>query len=158
MKITLVGSGYVGLVSGACFAEFGYDVVCVDNNQAKIADLNRGIIPIYEPGLDSLVNQGVKAGKLTFTTNLKTALKTTDVVMITVGTPTRHGDGYADLTYVYATAKEIAEAIDNYVVVVNKSTVPVGTARQVAGIIKATRPNLIEGKYFNVASNPEFLR
>lgn len=158
MKITLVGSGYVGLVSGACFAEFGYDVVCVDNNQAKIADLNRGIIPIYEPGLDSLVNQGVKAGRLTFTTNLETALKAADVVMITVGTPTQRGDGYADLTYVYATVKEIAEAIDDYVVVVMKSTAPVGTVRQVAEIIKATRPNLIEGQHFDVASNPEFLR
>lgn len=158
MKITLVGSGYVGLVSGACFSEFGFDVVCVDNNPTKIDDLNKGIIPIYEPGLDSLVSQGAKAGRLTFTTNLKTAVKTSDIVMIAVGTPTRRGDSYADLTYVYEAAKEIAEAIDGYTVIVNKSTVPVGTARQVAEIIKTTRPDLVEGVDFDVASNPEFLR
>lgn len=158
MRITLVGSGYVGLVSGACFAEFGFNVVCVDNNKEKIDALKNGIIPIYEPGLDSLVSQGVKTGHLTFTTDLKTAVKNSDIVMIAVGTPTRRGDGYADLSYVYAAAKEIAEAIDGYTVVVNKSTVPVGTARQVSEIIKAARPDLVEGVGFDVASNPEFLR
>lgn len=158
MKITIVGAGYVGLVSGACFAEFGFDVTCVDKDLSKIDDLNQGKIPIYEPGLDSLVNQGAKAKRLTFTTNLKTAIKISDVVMIAVGTPTKRGDGHADLTYVYEAAKEIAESLDGYTVIVNKSTVPVGTSRKVAEIIKNTRPDLIEGTSFDVASNPEFLR
>ncbi len=158
MKITIVGAGYVGLVSGACFAEFGFDVTCVDKDTSKIDDLNQGKIPIYEPGLDSLVNQGIKAKRLTFTNNLKTAIKISDVVMIAVGTPTRRGDGHADLTYVYEAAKEIAESLDGYTVIVSKSTVPVGTSRKVAEIIKSTRPDLIEGTSFDVASNPEFLR
>lgn len=159
MKITVVGAGYVGLVSGACFAEFGFDVICVDKDILKVDALNKGIVPIYEPGLDSLINQAVKAKRLTFTTDLGTAVKASDVVMIAVGTPTRRGDGHADLTYVYQAATEIANSIgDLYTVVVTKSTVPVGTSRQVAEIIKKTRPELVEGVSFDVASNPEFLR
>jgi len=158
MKITVVGAGYVGLVSGACFAEFGFEVTCVDKDIAKIDDLNHGKIPIYEPGLDSLVNQGVKAKRLTFTNDLKSAIKISDIVMIAVGTPARRGNGHADLTYVYEAAKEIAESLDGYTVVVSKSTVPVGTSRKVAEIIKSTRPDLTEGISFDVASNPEFLR
>lgn len=159
MKITIVGAGYVGLVSGACFAEFGFEVTCVDKDASKIEDLNQGKVPIYEPGLDSLIHQGVKAKRLTFTTNLNTAVKTSDVVMIAVGTPTRRGDGHADLTYVYQAAEEIANSIgDSYTVVVTKSTVPVGASRTVAEIIKKTRSELVEGVSFDVASNPEFLR
>jgi UDPglucose 6-dehydrogenase len=158
MKITLVGSGYVGLVSGACFAEFGFDVVCVDKDAAKIDFLNKGKIPIYEPGLDSLVHQGVKSGRLSFSTDLNSAVKVSNVVMIAVGTPTRRGDGHADLSYVYKAAEEIAAAINSYTVVVTKSTVPVGTSRKVAEIIKKTRSDLEEGVDFDVASNPEFLR
>lgn len=158
MKITLVGSGYVGLVTGACFAEFGYHVTCVDVNAQRINDLNKGIIPIYEPGLDSLVHQGMKGGRLHFTTDLGPATQDAQVVMIAVGTPSRRGDGHADLTYVFQAAAQIAENIKDYTVVVTKSTVPVGTSRQVAEIIKTTRPDLIEGEHFDVASNPEFLR
>lgn len=158
MKITLVGSGYVGLVSGACFAEFGFDVVCVDKDKTKIDSLNKGKIPIYEPGLDSLVHQGMKSGRLSFTTDLNAAVNSSSVVMIAVGTPTRRGDGHADLSYVYKAAEEIAAAINGYTVVVTKSTVPVGTSRKVAEIIKKTRPDLEEGTHFDVASNPEFLR
>ncbi len=132
MKITVVGAGYVGLVSGACFAEFGFEVICVDKDRLKIDNLNEGKIPIYEPGLDSLVNQGVKAKRLKFTTDLKSSIEGSDVVMIAVGTPTRRGDGHADLTYVYESAREIAQALDGYAVIVNKSTVPVGTSRKVA--------------------------
>ena len=158
MKITIVGAGYVGLVSGSCFAEFGFEVTCVDKDTAKIDALNQGIIPIYEPGLDSLVSQGIKAKRLTFTTELSDTVKASDVVMIAVGTPTRRGDGYADLTYVYKATEEIAEFINDYTVVVTKSTVPVGTSRKIAEIIKKIRPELIEGVSFDVASNPEFLR
>ncbi len=158
MKITVVGAGYVGLVSGACFAEFGFEVICVDKDLLKIDNLNEGKIPIYEPGLDSLVNQGVKAKRLKFTTDLKSSIEGSDVVMIAVGTPTRRGDGHADLTYVYESAREIAQALDGYAVIVNKSTVPVGTSRKVAEIIQNTRPDFIEGTSFDVASNPEFLR
>ncbi len=158
MKITIVGAGYVGLVSGSCFAEFGFEVTCVDKDTAKIDALNQGIIPIYEPGLDSLVSQGIKAKRLTFTTQLSDTVKTSDVVMIAVGTPTRRGDGYADLTYLYKATEEIAEFINGYTVVVTKSTVPVGTSREIAEIIKKIRPELIEGISFDVASNPEFLR
>lgn len=158
MKITIVGAGYVGLVSGACFAEFGFEVICVDKDHLKIDNLNQGIIPIYEPGLDSLVSQGAKTKRLKFTTDLASSVRESDVVMIAVGTPTRRGDGHADLTYVYEAAREIANALDDYTIVVNKSTVPVGTSRDVAEIIKNTRPDLIEGISFDVASNPEFLR
>ncbi|MCW5735137.1 MAG: UDP-glucose/GDP-mannose dehydrogenase family protein [Enhydrobacter sp.] len=154
MRITMIGSGYVGLVSGACFAHFGHDVICVDKDSAKIDRLRKGEMPIYEPGLDTLVAENSKAGRLTFTTNLTDAVADADAVFIAVGTPTRRGDGYADLTYVFAAAAEIARAIRSYTVVVTKSTVPVGTGREVARIIAETQPTA----EFDVASNPEFLR
>src|SRR6478609_5507888 len=152
MRIAMIGSGYVGLVSGACFAQFGHDVVCIDKDSEKIARLHKGEIPIYEPGLDKIVADNVKAGRLDFTTNL--AVADADAVFIAVGTPTRRGDGHADLSYVYAAAAELANAIRRYTVVVTKSTVPVGTGREVARIIRETRP----AAEFDVASNPEFLR
>jgi len=152
MRIAMIGSGYVGLVSGACFAQFGHDVVCIDKDSEKIARLHKGEIPIYEPGLDKLVADNVKAGRLDFTTSL--AVADADAVFIAVGTPTRRGDGHADLTYVYAAAAELANAISGYTVVVTKSTVPVGTGREVARIIRETQPEA----QFDVASNPEFLR
>ena len=158
MKITMIGSGYVGLVTGACFAEFGFDVVCMDKDKKKIDSLNMGIIPIYEPGLDSLVAQGTKNKRLTFTTELTESVRTSDIVMIAVGTPSRRGDGHADLSYVYQAAKDIAAAINGYTVIVTKSTVPVGTGEEVADIIRKERPDLVEGIDFDVASNPEFLR
>lgn len=154
MRIAMIGTGYVGLVSGTCFSEFGVDVVCVDKDAGKIEQLNDGRIPIYEPGLDALVESNVAAGRLSFTTDLRAALKGTDAVFIAVGTPSRRGDGHADLSYVYAAAAEIAEALDGYTVVVTKSTVPVGTGREVERIIRETRPDA----EFDVASNPEFLR
>jgi len=154
MRIAMVGSGYVGLVSGACFAQFGHDVVCVDKADDKIAQLRKGEIPIYEPGLDKLVADNVRAGRLAFDTGLAKAVGSADAVFIAVGTPTRRGDGYADLTYVYAAAAEIAEALSGYTVVITKSTVPVGTGREVARIIREARP----GAEFDVVSNPEFLR
>ena len=154
MRIAMIGTGYVGLVSGACFSEFGTDVVCVDKDAAKIERLLNGQIPIFEPGLDNLVEKNVAAGRLSFTTDLATAVKDADAVFIAVGTPSRRGDGHADLSFVYAAAKEIGEAIDGYTVVVTKSTVPVGTGREVHRIISETRP----GIEFDVASNPEFLR
>jgi len=150
----MIGSGYVGLVSGACLARFGHDVVCVDKADDKIAQLRRGEIPIYEPGLDKLVADNVRAGRLAFDTGLAKAVGSADAVFIAVGTPTRRGDGYADLTYVYAAAAEIAEALSGYTVVITKSTVPVGTGREVARIIREARP----GAEFDVVSNPEFLR
>ncbi len=154
MRIAMIGSGYVGLVSGACFAEFGFDVACVDKDAAKIDRLRAGQMPIYEPGLDALVADNVKAGRLVFTTDLNGAVAGADVVFIAVGTPSRRGDGHADLSYVYAAAQEIANALSGYCVVVTKSTVPVGTGREVARIIARTRPKAD----FDVASNPEFLR
>ncbi len=154
MRITMIGSGYVGLVSGACFAHFGHDVVCVDKDAGKIGRLRAGEMPIFEPGLDTLVAENTKAGRLTFTTNLADAVGDADAVFIAVGTPTRRGDGHADLTYVYSAAAEIARAIRDYTVVVTKSTVPVGTGREVARIISETQP----AAAFDVASNPEFLR
>jgi UDPglucose 6-dehydrogenase len=132
MRIAMIGSGYVGLVSGACFAQFGHDVVCVDKDAKKIARLLAGEMPIYEPGLDKLVADNVRADRLTFSTDLDEAVGNADAVFIAVGTPTRRGDGHADLSYVYAAAAEIAGAIRSYVVVVTKSTVPVGTGREVA--------------------------
>jgi UDPglucose 6-dehydrogenase len=152
MRIAMIGSGYVGLVSGACFAQFGHDVVCIDKDADKIGRLRKGEMPIYEPGLDRMVTDNMKAGRLDFTTEL--AVADADAVFIAVGTPTRRGDGHADLTYVYAAAAEIANAIRGYTVVVTKSTVPVGTGREVARIIRETRPSA----EFDVASNPEFLR
>jgi len=150
----MIGTGYVGLVSGACFSEFGHDVVCVDKDEAKIAGLHEGRMPIYEPGLEDLVEGNVKAGRLTFTNDLHTSLKDVDAVFIAVGTPSRRGDGHADLSYVYAAAEEIARALDGYTVIVTKSTVPVGTGREVERIIRETRPDAD----FDVVSNPEFLR
>ncbi|SFS13170.1 UDP-glucose dehydrogenase family protein [Sphingomonas jatrophae] len=154
MRLTIVGSGYVGLVSGACFADFGHDVTCVDKAEDKIARLNRGEMPIYEPGLDDLVARNVAAGRLTFTQDLAASIKGADAVFIAVGTPSRRGDGHADLSYVHAAAKEIGEQIDGYTVVVTKSTVPVGTGDEVERIIRAANP----AAEFGVVSNPEFLR
>ena len=154
MRIAMVGTGYVGLVSGACFSEFGVDVVCVDKDANKIDKLNNGEIPIYEPGLNSLIAKNTEAGRLSFTTDLPAAIKGVDAVFIAVGTPSRRGDGHADLTYVYDAAREIASAMNGYTVVVTKSTVPVGTGDEVEKIMRETSP---EGK-FDVASNPEFLR
>ena len=154
MRITVIGTGYVGLVSGACFSEFGVSVVCVDKEEAKIARLQRGEMPIYEPGLESLVAANVAAGRLSFTTELKPAIAGADAVFIAVGTPSRRGDGHADLSYVFAAAEEIGGALTDYTVVVTKSTVPVGTGRQVAAVLRRVCP----GGQFDVASNPEFLR
>lgn len=154
MRVAMIGTGYVGLVSGACFSEFGVNVVCVDKDQSKIEMLENGIMPIYEPGLDDLVENNVDAGRLAFTTDLKKAVAGANAVFIAVGTPTRRGDGHADLSYVYAAAKEIAEAMTGYTVVVTKSTVPVGTGDEVERIIRETRPDA----EFDVVSNPEFLR
>ena len=154
MKVTMVGTGYVGLVSGACFSEFGHEVICIDREEEKIERLTRGEIPIYEPGLDELIERNVHYKRLSFSTDLKTAVSGSDAVFIAVGTPTRRGDGHADLQYVYAAAEELAQALNGYTVVVTKSTVPVGTGREVKRIIKKTRPDAD----FDIASNPEFLR
>jgi UDPglucose 6-dehydrogenase len=154
MRVAIVGTGYVGLVSGACFAHFGHEVVCVDKDESKIRRLERGEIPIFEPGLDALVAENVAAGRLAFTTDLKGATPEAEAVFIAVGTPSRRGDGFADLTYVYAAAEEIAAAMNGYTVVVTKSTVPVGTGAEVEAIIRRTRPDAD----FSVVSNPEFLR
>ena len=154
MKISVVGTGYVGLVSGACFAEFGWDVTCIDKSSERIESLRKGIIPIYEPGLDELVLRNVKAGRLSFSLDYAPYVEDSDAVFIAVGTPSRRGDGHADLTYVYAAAQEIAAHLSGYTVVVDKSTVPVGTAREVAAIIRKANPKAD----FDIASNPEFLR
>ena len=154
MKIAMVGTGYVGLVSGACFSEFGWDVVCVDNNADKIAMLEAGKMPIYEPGLDDLVARNVAAGRLSFTTDLGSAVKDAEAVFIAVGTPSRRGDGHADLSYVFQAAEDIARHAEGYTVVVTKSTVPVGTGREVLARIKAVCPDA----EIEIASNPEFLR
>jgi len=154
MRITVVGAGYVGLVSGACFSEFGHDVTCVDKAQDKIEALENGEIPIFEPGLDDLVARNVEQGRLKFTTDLAQAVPGSDAVFIAVGTPSRRGDGHADLSYVYAAAEEIAGLIDGYTVIVNKSTVPVGTGREVKALVEKAAPQA----EFDVASNPEFLR
>ena len=155
MKIVIVGSGYVGLVSGTCFSEFGHFVTCVDKDEQKIENLKKGVIPIYERELENMVKQNVKTGRLSFTTDPGKALAEADAVFIAVGTPTsRRGDGYADLTYVYAVAKEIAPLIKKYTVIVDKSTVPVGTAKEVKRIIQEVNPQAD----FDMASNPEFLR
>ena len=154
MRVAMIGSGYVGLVSGACFADFGHDVTCVDKDKAKIDALNSGAVPIYEPGLNELVAANVKSGRLKFTTDLAAAVKQADAVFIAVGTPSRRGDGHADLSFVYDAAREIAGALDGFTVVVTKSTVPVGTGDEVERIIGETRP----GIDCAVVSNPEFLR
>jgi len=158
MRIAMIGTGYVGLVSGACFSEFGTEVVCVDKDAHKIERLQSGDIPIFEPGLDNLVASNAAAGRLTFTTDLAAAVAGVDAVFIAVGTPSRRGDGHADLSYVLAVAEEVGRAMTDYCVVVTKSTVPVGTGRKVSAAIAAARPNLREGEDYDVASNPEFLR
>ncbi len=154
MRIAVIGTGYVGLVSGACFSEFGVTTVCVDKDAEKIARLKDGKMPIYEPGLDDLVLKNVNADRLSFTTNLAGAVAGADAVFIAVGTPTRPEDGAADLRYVYGVAEELARGLDGYTVVVTKSTVPVGTGREVEAIVRRTRPDVD----FDIASNPEFLR
>jgi UDPglucose 6-dehydrogenase len=156
MRIAMIGSGYVGLVSGACFADFGHDVVCIDKDEGKIARLKDGRMPIYEPGLEDLVDNNVRAGRLSFTTRLAEGMDGAEAVFIAVGTPSRRGDGHADLSYVHAAAKEIAENLPEgrFTVVVTKSTVPVGTGDEVERIIRETNP----AADFAVASNPEFLR
>ena len=150
----MIGTGYVGLVSGACFSEFGFDVICVDKDEEKIRRLKSGEIPIYEPGLDDLVMRNSQAGRLKFTTDLAQAVAEADAVFIAVGTPTRRGDGHADLSYVYEASRQIAAHLKDYTVIVTKSTVPVGTGRQIHQIISETNPEAD----FDVASNPEFLR
>lgn len=154
MRVAMIGTGYVGLVSGACFADFGHHVTCIDKNDAKIEGLKRGEIPIFEPGLDDLVTRNVEEGRLDFSTEFAPAVGEADVVFIAVGTPTRRGSGHADLQYVYAVAEELAPLIRDHTVVVTKSTVPVGTGDEVEAIIRRTAP----GADFDVASNPEFLR
>ena len=154
MKITIVGTGYVGLVSGTCFAEFGVNVTCVDKDKNKIDNLKKGIIPIFEPGLDELVKKNISSKRLFFETNLKKSIDGSDAIFIAVGTPSRETDGHADLSYVYEVAEEIAECLGHYSVIVNKSTVPIGTGKKVHEIIKNKKPKLD----FDVASNPEFLR
>ncbi|HEX3484843.1 MAG TPA: UDP-glucose/GDP-mannose dehydrogenase family protein [Micropepsaceae bacterium] len=154
MRIAMIGTGYVGLVSGACFSEFGHHVVCVDKDMSKIDALKAGRIPIFEPGLDAVVADNVKAGRLSFTGDLSASVKEADAVFIAVGTPSRRGDGHADLTYVFAAAEEIAAALDGYTVVITKSTVPVGTGKRVEDTIRRIRPDAD----FDVCSNPEFLR
>src|SRR5476649_329937 len=154
MRVAMIGTGYVGLVSGACFADFGHEVTCVDKDTGKIDALTRGEVPIYEPGLNDLVAVNTRAGRLQFTNDLAGAVKAADAVFIAVGTPSRRGDGHADLSFVYQAAQQIGEALQGYTVVVTKSTVPVGTCRKVAEIIRATKPHA----HFDVASNPEFLR
>jgi UDPglucose 6-dehydrogenase len=154
MKIAMVGSGYVGLVSGACFADFGHDVVCIDKDQSKIDSLHAGVMPIFEPGLAELVGTNVKSGRLTFTTDLAEGIADASAIFIAVGTPSRRGDGHADLSYVYAVAEEIGASLRNDAVIVTKSTVPVGTGDEIERIIAEANP----GVKFAVASNPEFLR
>ncbi|MEO1553562.1 MAG: UDP-glucose/GDP-mannose dehydrogenase family protein [Pseudomonadota bacterium] len=154
MRVAMIGTGYVGLVSGACFADFGHVVTCVDKDASKIDRLHQNIMPIYEPGLDDLVEKNVKEERLFFTTEAKDAIADADAVFIAVGTPSRRGDGHADLSYVYAAAEEIAELMDGFTVIVTKSTVPVGTGDEVEEIIRKKRPDAD----FAVVSNPEFLR
>tara|TARA_B100000989_G_scaffold116521_1_gene85754 strand:- start:1234 stop:2565 length:1332 start_codon:yes stop_codon:yes gene_type:complete len=154
MKITIIGTGYVGLVSGTCFAEFGVNVTCVDNNIKKIKNLNKGIIPIYEPGLESLVKKNIEQKRLNFEIDLSKSISGSEVIFIAVGTPPRKKDGHADLSFVFKVAKEIGKALRHYAVIVNKSTVPVGTGKSVFDIIKNENKKLV----FDVASNPEFLR
>ena len=154
MKITILGSGYVGLVSGTCFSEFGFDVCCVDKDSNKINNLKNNIIPIYEPGLENLVKKNSAANRLSFSNNINKNIKEADVVFVAVGTPARRGDGHADLSYVYEAAEQIAKNLSGYTLVVTKSTVPVGTGDEVKNIIKQTNPEA----NFDIVSNPEFLR
>ena len=154
MNLTILGTGYVGLVSGTCFSEFGFDVCCVDKDKDKINNLKNDIIPIYEPGLQNLVKKNKNTGRLSFSNDIDQNIKKADIVFIAVGTPSRRGDGHADLTYVYEAAEKIAKNLDGYTVIVNKSTVPVGTGAEVKNIIKKINPDAL----FDVVSNPEFLR
>jgi UDPglucose 6-dehydrogenase len=154
MRVAMIGTGYVGLVSGACFADFGHDVTCIDKDEGKIARLKDGVMPIYEPGLEQLVARNVEAGRLSFTVDAAQAIRGADAIFIAVGTPSRRGDGYADLSFVYQAAEEIAPLIDRFVVVVTKSTVPVGTGDEIEAILRRARPDA----QFAVVSNPEFLR
>ena len=154
MRVAMIGTGYVGLVSGACFADFGHDVVCIDKDAGKIERLKQGEIPIFEPGLEALVERNVREGRLAFSVDAADAVRAADAVFIAVGTPTRRGDGHADLSYVYAAAEEIAGLMDGFTVVVTKSTVPVGTGDEIEAIIRKARPDA----QFAVVSNPEFLR
>src|ERR1700743_2703283 len=154
MRIAMIGTGYVGLVSGACLSEFGHDVVCIDNDRAKVEALRAGTIPIFEPGLDAIGAANVKAGRLSFSDTMAGAVKGAEAVFIAVGTPSRRGDGHADLTYVFAAAEALAGHLSGYTVVVTKSTVPVGTGRRVKEVIARVRPDA----EFDVCSNPEFLR
>ena len=154
MKLAVIGTGYVGLVSGACFSEFGFDVTCIDKDAGKIDSIRSGVMPIYEPGLEDLVARNVAAGRLHFTTELGPAVADADAVFIAVGTPTRRGDGHADLTYVFDAARELSGYLSGYTLVVTKSTVPVGTGREVESVIRSASPDAD----FDVASNPEFLR
>src|SRR5258705_1447481 len=154
MRIAMIGSGYVGLVSGACFADYGHHVTCVDKDADKVAALRRGEIPIFEPGLDALVAANVKAGRLDFTADLATPVAAADAVFIAVGTPSRRGDGHADLSYVHSAAREIAAVLTGFTVVVTKSTVPIGTGDEVERLIREANPSAD----VVIASNPEFLR
>ena len=154
MNILVIGTGYVGLVSGTCFSEFGFQVTCIDKDEAKIARLKKGEIPIYEPGLDDLVRRNLEAGRLCFDTDTERHVGQADVIFIAVGTPTRRGDGHADLTYVFAAAEEVAAHLSGYSVIVTKSTVPVGTGRHLQDVIAKANPQAD----FDIASNPEFLR
>ena len=154
MRVAMIGTGYVGLVSGACFADFGHEVICVDKDHGKIAGLERGEMPIYEPGLRELVYGNVQAGRLSFSTDVEQPVREADAVFIAVGTPSRRGDGHADLSYVYAAAREIAAAVDGFTVIITKSTVPVGTGDEVERIVREVRPDA----ECAVVSNPEFLR
>ncbi len=154
MKLAMIGSGYVGLVSGACFADFGHDVVCVDKDEKKISDLNKNVMPIFEPGLADLVKRNVDANRLSFSTDLAASVKECDAIFIAVGTPSRRGDGHADLSYVYAASEEIADSITKPTVIITKSTVPVGTGDEVEHILEKKQPR----DCFSVVSNPEFLR
>src|SRR6516164_562836 len=154
MRVAMIGTGYVGLVSGACFADFGHEVTCIDKDAAKIARLEQGEIPIFEPGLDDLVARNVREGRLKFATDSAEAVREADAVFIAVGTPSRRGDGHADLSYVHAAAEEIAGLVDGFTVVVTKSTVPVGTGDEIETIVRRVRPDADVA----VVSNPEFLR
>src|ERR1700757_1046786 len=154
MRIAMIGSGFVGVGSGACLADFGHNVVCVDKDAERISALNRGDVPIFEPGLHDLIVSNTRQGRLAFASELAPAVAAADAIFIAVGTPSRHGDGHADLSYVFAAAEEIAVALTKYAVVVTKSTVPVGTSRKVEEIIRKARPKA----EFDMASNPEFLR
>lgn len=154
MRVAMIGAGYVGLVSGACFADFGHDVICIDKDSAKIAALQSGTVPIYEPGLEEIVRSNIRAGRLVFTADVAEAVSDADVVMIAVGTPSRNSDGHGDVSFVYAAAREIAPALRDFTIIVTKSTVRIGTSDEIEAIIRDIRPDA----EFSVACNPEFLR